>query len=119
MPRKPLTVIDLFAGVGGFALGFLKANEQPESPTFDIRLLVDIDPSAAFTFKKNYPIIPFWPNPLPSNPAAPAPRQRSCELATRPFPGVVSLAWLRLDLPLTLQAATSRKSVSEIRWQRQ
>jgi DNA (cytosine-5)-methyltransferase 1 len=64
MPHKSLTVVDLFAGVGGFSLGFLKANAKPDSLAFDLKLLVDIDPSAAFTFKKNRPRIPFWPQDL-------------------------------------------------------
>jgi DNA (cytosine-5)-methyltransferase 1 len=59
-----LTVIDLFAGVGGFSLGFLKANEHPAKLKFDVRLLVDSDPTAAYTFKKNCPKTPFWPKDL-------------------------------------------------------
>ena len=59
-----LTVIDLFAGVGGFSLGFLKANEQAAKFKFDLRLLVDSDPTAAYTFKKNFPKTPFWPKDL-------------------------------------------------------
>ena len=61
-----LTVIDLFAGVGGFSLGFLRANEHAASFKFDLRLLVDSDPSAADTFKRNFPRIPFWPKDLGS-----------------------------------------------------
>src|SRR5580658_1270020 len=61
---KTLSVIDLFAGVGGFSLGFLKASEAAERCRFDLRLLVDSDPSAAYTFKKNFPKIPFWPKDL-------------------------------------------------------
>ena len=55
------TVVDLFAGVGGFSLGFLKANDHVTKFKFDLRLLVDADPTAAYTFKKNYPKTPFWP----------------------------------------------------------
>ncbi len=58
------TVIDLFAGVGGFSLGFLKAREQTAKFRFDVRLLVDSDPTATDTFKKNFPKIPFWPKDL-------------------------------------------------------
>ena len=58
------TVVDLFAGVGGFSLGFLKASEKPSNFNFDIRLLVDSDPSAVDTFKRNFPKIPFWPKDL-------------------------------------------------------
>ncbi len=58
------TVVDLFAGVGGFSLGFLKANGQAIGFKFDVRLLVDSDPTAADTFKKNFPRIPFWPKDL-------------------------------------------------------
>ena len=53
-----LSVVDLFAGIGGFSLGFIKANKM-NGLAFDIRLLVDSDPSAAFTFKKNFPRIPY------------------------------------------------------------
>ena len=55
--RKLMTVVDLFAGVGGFTLGFLRANEISHRAEFDVRLLVDIDPTAAYTFKKNFPRI--------------------------------------------------------------
>src|SRR6266404_4598105 len=39
-----LTVVGLFAGVGAFSLGFLKANEDAAKFRFDLRLLVDSDP---------------------------------------------------------------------------
>ena len=54
----------MFAGVGGFTLGFLRASEQAAKFGFDLRLLVDSDPSAVDTFKKNFPKIPFWPKDL-------------------------------------------------------
>jgi DNA (cytosine-5)-methyltransferase 1 len=54
------SVVDLFGGVGGFAEGFLRANRNESKFQFDLRLLVDFDPTASFTFKKNYPRIPFW-----------------------------------------------------------
>lgn len=57
--RKPLTVVDLFSGVGGFTLGFLKARGEDGQRLFDPRLLVDVDKEAAFTFKSNHPEIPF------------------------------------------------------------
>jgi DNA (cytosine-5)-methyltransferase 1 len=41
-------------------LGFLKGCDDREKFKFDLRLLVDSDPSAAFTFKKNFPKIPYW-----------------------------------------------------------
>lgn len=56
-----LTVVDLFAGVGGFSSGFLRTNNGTENFDFDLRLLVDSDPSAVFTFKKNFPRIAYWP----------------------------------------------------------
>jgi DNA (cytosine-5)-methyltransferase 1 len=59
-----LTVVDLFAGVGGFSLGFLNANEEATKFRFDLRLLVDSDPSAVDTFKRNFPKISFWPKEL-------------------------------------------------------
>lgn len=54
------TVVDLFAGIGGFAEGFLRANTTESKFRFDLKLLVDSDPTASFTFKKNYPRVPFW-----------------------------------------------------------
>jgi len=59
-----ITVADLFAGVGGFALGFLRANEALGEARFDLRLLADVDTTAAYTFKKNFPKIPYWPTDL-------------------------------------------------------
>lgn len=61
-----VTVVDLFAGVGGFSLGFLNANEATAKLKFDLRLLVDSDPTAVDTFKRNFPKIPFWPKDLSS-----------------------------------------------------
>jgi DNA (cytosine-5)-methyltransferase 1 len=59
-----LTVVDLFAGVGGLSLGFIRADDEIEKFRFDLRLLVDSDPSAVFTFKKNFPKIPYWTKDL-------------------------------------------------------
>ena len=53
------SVIDLFAGVGGFSEGFLRVNRYEKEFQFALKLLVDSDPTASFTFKKNYPRIPF------------------------------------------------------------
>ncbi|MFO8006440.1 MAG: DNA cytosine methyltransferase [Candidatus Brocadiia bacterium] len=57
---KPLTLVDLFAGIGGFTLGFLSAQEPEDNLAFDVRLLVDSDSTAAYTFKKNCPRVPYW-----------------------------------------------------------
>lgn len=54
------SVLDLFAGIGGFSEGFLRANRVESEFQFELKLLVDSDPTASFTFKKNYPRIPFW-----------------------------------------------------------
>src|SRR2546422_321926 len=62
--RTTFTVVDLFAGVGGFSQGFLRASDAAERFAFELRLLVDVDQTAAFTFKKNFPKIPFWPTDL-------------------------------------------------------
>jgi DNA (cytosine-5)-methyltransferase 1 len=55
-----LTHIDLFSGVGGFTLGV------ESTGSYETRLLVDSDRSAAETFKRNRPKIPFWPTDLSS-----------------------------------------------------
>ena len=57
---KPLSVVDLFAGVGGFSEGFLRTNRETQEPTFELKLLVDSDPTSSYSFKKNYPRIPYW-----------------------------------------------------------
>ena len=57
--RKRFTVVDLYSGVGGFAIGFINASKHSRMISFEIRLLADLDSTAAFTFKKNYPHIPF------------------------------------------------------------
>ena len=54
------SVVDLFAGVGGFSQGFLRANMQELPFQFALKLLVDSDPTASYSFKKNYPHIPYW-----------------------------------------------------------
>lgn len=59
-----MTVVDLFAGVGGFTLGFLRVNKAARRIGFDVRLMVDSDPTAAYSFKKNFPQIPYWPKDL-------------------------------------------------------
>jgi len=62
----PLTVVDLFAGVGGLSLGFVDANSDRNGIDFDVKLLADADQSAAYTFKKNFPHIPYWCTDLAS-----------------------------------------------------
>jgi len=49
-----LTVVDLFAGVGGFSLGFMRASAAGGAFAFEHRLLADLDQTAAFTFKKTF-----------------------------------------------------------------
>lgn len=53
-----LTHVDLFAGVGGFTLGF-EATGQ-----FRTALMADSDYSAAMTFKSNHPRARYWPTDL-------------------------------------------------------
>lgn len=57
--KRVFTVIDLFSGVGGFSEGFAQARIKWQ-PIYDLRLLVDSDPEAAYTFKRNKPFIPYW-----------------------------------------------------------
>ncbi len=57
---KEFSVVDLFAGVGGFSQGFLRANRDESDFRFALKLLVDSDPVASYSFKKNYPQIPYW-----------------------------------------------------------
>jgi DNA (cytosine-5)-methyltransferase 1 len=56
--RGVLKHVDLYAGVGGFTLGFESAG------AFDTRLLVDSDESARTTFKRNRPRVPYWRHDL-------------------------------------------------------
>jgi DNA (cytosine-5)-methyltransferase 1 len=53
-----LTHVDLFSGVGGFALGF------EASGRYRTMLLADSDYSAAMTFKRNRPRAKYWPKDL-------------------------------------------------------
>lgn len=62
--RAPLTVVDLFAGVGGISQGFMRARGLDGEPLFDVRLLVDNDKEAAHSFKSNYPGISFLPKDI-------------------------------------------------------
>jgi DNA (cytosine-5)-methyltransferase 1 len=57
---RQFSVVDLFAGVGGFSQGFLHANTQELPFQFALKLLVDSDPTASYSFKKNYPHVPYW-----------------------------------------------------------
>lgn len=57
--KEKFTFIDLFSGVGGFSEGFAQARFNRES-IFDLRLMIDKDPEAAYTLKRNKPSIPFW-----------------------------------------------------------
>jgi DNA (cytosine-5)-methyltransferase 1 len=54
----PLVHVDLFAGVGGFSLGFEATGR------YRTALMVDSDYSAALTFKRNRPQARYWPKDL-------------------------------------------------------
>lgn len=58
MTASPLIHVDLFAGVGGFALGFEAAG------FYQTALMADSDYSAAMTFKSNRPQARYWPKDL-------------------------------------------------------
>lgn len=57
---KEFSLVDLFAGAGGFSQGFLRVNREDSRFRFALKLLVDSDPTASYCFKKNYPHIPYW-----------------------------------------------------------
>ena len=57
--KEIFTVIDLFSGIGGFSDGFAQARFKRQL-IYDVRLLVDKDIEAAYTFKRNNPSVPFW-----------------------------------------------------------
>jgi len=57
--KQLFTVIDLFSGVGGFSEGFAQARFKRQ-PIYELNLLVDSDPEAAYTLKRNKPLVPFW-----------------------------------------------------------
>jgi len=54
-----LSVVDLFAGVGGFSEGFLRVNRTEKKFQFALKLLVDSDPTASFTFRRTIRAFPF------------------------------------------------------------
>ena len=56
---KALTVVDLFAGVGGLAEGFHQARIDGR-PAYSLALLADSDPEACYTFKRNRPELRYW-----------------------------------------------------------
>ncbi len=56
-PRR-FNVIDLFAGVGGFTLGFCDRSREPGC-AFVPRLMVDIDPEAREVAIRNFPGVPY------------------------------------------------------------
>lgn len=57
--KAAFSLIDLFSGVGGFSEGFSQSHFN-RAPVYDIKLLVDKDPEAAYTLRKNRPSTPFW-----------------------------------------------------------
>ena len=54
-----MTVVDLFAGVGGLAEGFSRARIGGRH-AYSVALLVDSDPEACYTFKRNRPGVRYW-----------------------------------------------------------
>ena len=57
--KATFTVIDLFSGIGGFSDGFAQARFKRRL-VYELKLLVDKDLEAAYTFKRNNPSVPFW-----------------------------------------------------------
>jgi DNA (cytosine-5)-methyltransferase 1 len=55
---EPLVHVDLFAGVGGFTLGFEATGR------YRTALMVDSDHTAALSFKRNRPLARYWPKDL-------------------------------------------------------
>src|SRR4051794_5129701 len=56
--RRKFNFVDLFAGVGGFTLGFMDGSGEPRCE-FVARLLVDVDRSAKNVFVRNHPRVPY------------------------------------------------------------
>lgn len=56
--RRRIIFVDLFAGVGGFTLGFLDPTHESRCE-FVARLLVDVDRSAKDVFVRNLPHVPY------------------------------------------------------------
>ena len=52
--KKQLSTIDLFAGIGGFTQGFLRVNQADLPFAFEPKLLIDVDPTACSSFRKNF-----------------------------------------------------------------
>lgn len=109
------THIDLYAGVGGFALGF------EATGLFETRLLVDSDESARTTLQRNRPRIPYWCRDLSDVPAAKLmelakldPGELNVLTAGPPCQGLSKIGPRQLDDPRNRQLKHTGEIIEEI-----
>jgi DNA (cytosine-5)-methyltransferase 1 len=110
------THMDLYAGVGGFTLGF------EATALFETRLLVDSDESARMTFQRNRPRIPYWRRDLSDVPATKlmelaklAPGELNVLTAGPPCQGLSKIGTRQLDDSRNRQLKHTGEIIDEIR----
>jgi DNA (cytosine-5)-methyltransferase 1 len=111
-----LTHIDLYAGVGGFTLGF------EASGAYETRLLVDSDESARTTFKRNRPRMPYWRKDLSDVPATKLmelaklqPGELGVLTAGPPCQGLSSIGTRQLEDPRNRQLKHTVEIIDELK----
>lgn len=100
MTARTLVHVDLFAGIGGFTLGFESTGQ------YRTALMADSDYSAALTFKRNRPRFPYWHKDLREVDGVEVLRLAGCEAgdidvltAGPPCQGLSKLGTRQLDDP--------------------
>jgi len=111
-----LTHMDLYAGVGGFTLGF------EATGLFETRLLVDSDESARTTFQRNRPRTPYWRKDLSDVPAAKLmdlaklePGELNVLTAGPPCQGLSKIGARQLEDPRNRQLKHTGEIIDELR----